>query len=75
MVVKLQIFIIKKKNSKIDSNHTFLAVINLDSAIKKVENYCLQVFLKQCKDINKKLIGHINDNLSDFPSSDFPVED
>ena len=46
MVVKLQIFIIKKKNSKIDSNHTFLAVINLDSAIKKVENYCLQVFLK-----------------------------
>ena len=45
MVVKLQIFMIKNI-SKIDSNHTFLAVINLDSTIKKVENYFLQVFLK-----------------------------
>ena len=45
MVVKLQIFMIKKI-SKIDSNYTFLAVINLDSTIKKAENYFLQVFLK-----------------------------
>ena len=73
-MVKLQIFMIKNI-SKIDSNHTFLAVINLDSTIKKVENYFLQVFLKQCKDINKKLISHINDNLSDFPSSNFPDEE
>ena len=29
-----------------DPNHTCLAVISLDSALKKDENYHLQVFLK-----------------------------
>ena len=29
-----------KKISKVDSNHTCLAVIRLDSALKKDENYC-----------------------------------
>ena len=40
------------------------------SALKKDENYYQQVFLKECKNIEKKVIRHINNNLSDFPSSD-----
>ena len=63
MVMKLQIF-------KIDSNHTCLAVISLDSALKKDESSYPQVFLKECKFIEKKVIRHINDNLSDFSTSD-----
>ena len=46
-----------------DSNHTCLAVISLDSALKKDENYYLQVFLKNCKYIEKKVIRHIVDDL------------
>ena len=38
--------------------------------LKKDDNYYLQVFLKGCKYIEKKVIRHINDNLSDFPYSD-----
>ena len=49
-----------------DSNHTGLAVISLDSAIRKDETYYLQVFLRECKYIEKKVIRHIKDNLSDF---------
>ena len=55
-----------KKNSNLDSNHTCLAVISLDSALKKDENYYPQVFLKECKYIDKKVVRHIHDNLSDF---------
>ena len=61
MVIKLQIFY-NKNIPKVDSNHTFLAVISLDSALQKDENYYLQVFLKECKHIEKKVIRHINDN-------------
>ena len=48
-LMKLQI---KNKEShdkeifKAGSNHTFLAVITIDSALKKEENYYPQVFLK-----------------------------
>ena len=59
-----------KEISKVDSTHTCLAVISLDSALKKDENYYPQVFLKECKYIEKKVIRHINDNLSDFSSDD-----
>ena len=52
-----------------DFNHTCLAVIRLDSALKKDDKYYLQVFLKECKYIGKKVIRHINDNLSDISSS------
>ena len=52
----------------LDSNHTCSAVISLDSALKKDENYYPQVFLKECKYIEKKVIRHIHDNLSDFSS-------
>ena len=55
-----------KKNPKVDSNHTSLAGISLDSALTKDENYYPQVFLKQCKYIEKKLIRHIINNLRFF---------
>ena len=45
-----------KKIPKIDSNHTCLAVTSLDSTLKKDDNYYLQVFLKECKYIEKKVI-------------------
>ena len=59
-----------KKVPKVDSNHTCLAVISLDSALKKDDNYYPQVLLKECKYIDKKVIRYINDNLIDFASSD-----
>ena len=52
-----------------DSNQICLAVITLDSALKKEDNYYPQVFLKECKYIEKKVIRHNNDKLSDFSSS------
>ena len=67
--MKLQIFM-TKKIPKLDSNHTCLAVISLDSALKEDDNYYLQVFLTECKYIEKKVVRHINDNLSDFSLSD-----
>ena len=51
--MKLQIFMIKK-NPKVDSNHNFLAVISLDSALKKDDDFYPKVFLKECKYIEKK---------------------
>ena len=42
----------------------------MDSALRKDENYYPQVFLKECKHIEKNVIRHINDNLSDFSSDD-----
>ena len=58
-----------KEIPKVDSNHTCLAVVSLDSAFRKDENYYPQVFLKECKYIEKKVVRHIHDNLSDFSSS------
>lgn len=49
-----------------DSSHACLAVINMDSALEKQDNFYLKVFLKDWK----TLIRHINDNMSDFSSSD-----
>ena len=57
--MKLQTFRIKKTPNT-DSNHTCLAAISLDSALKKNDNYYPQVFLKECKYIEKKVIRHIN---------------
>ena len=42
----------------------------MDSALKKDERYYLQVFIKQCKYIEKIVIRNIHDNLSDFSSFD-----
>ena len=43
-----------KEIPKVDSNYTCLAVISLDSALKKDENYYLQVFLKSVNILEKK---------------------
>ena len=59
-----------KKTPKADSNYTYLAVSSLDSALKKYEIYYLEVSLKECKYIEKKIIRRISDNLSAFSSSD-----
>ena len=70
LVTKLQNFTIKKFQMQ---THTCLAVINLDYALKKNYSYYPQVFLKECKCIDKKIIRHINDNLNHFSySSDEP---
>ena len=58
------------KTPKVYSNQTCLAIIIFDSALKKDFNCYPQVFFKECKYIEKKVIRHINDNLSDFSSSD-----
>ena len=60
---------------KVDSNDICLAVISLDSALKKDGNYYLQVFFKKCKYMAKNVIRHINDNLSDFSFSDESEEE
>ena len=52
-----------KDISNVDSNHTYLVVISLDSALKKDKNYHQQVFLKECKYIEEKVIRHIIDDL------------
>ena len=57
---------LNKKIPKLDFNHTCLAVISLDSALKKDDNNYPQVFLKECKYTKKKVVRHIHDNLSDF---------
>ena len=59
-----------KEIPKLDSNHTCLEVISLDSVLNKDENYYLQVFSKEFKYIEKKVIRYINDNLNDFSHSD-----
>ena len=58
-----------KKIPKVDSNQTYLSVITLDSALKKDESYCPQVFLRECKYVEKKVVRHIHDSLSDFSYS------
>ena len=46
-----------KNVPKVDSNHTCLVVISLDSALKKDDNYYPQVLLKECKYIEKKVLN------------------
>ena len=62
MVMKLQIFTTKKFLRWI------LAAISLDSALKKDENYYLQVFLKECKYIDNKVIRHVTQDMEIFSS-------
>ena len=55
-----------KKCSNVDSNHAYLALIALDSALKKHDIYYPQVFLKECEYIEKKVIRHIIDVVESF---------
>ena len=58
-----------KEIPKVDSNHTCLAVISLNSALKKRKTIIGKCFYK-CKYIEEKVIRHINGNSSDFSSDD-----
>ena len=58
----------------VDSNYTCLAVISLDSALKKGDNCYWQVFLKERKYIQKKVIWRIDDNVSGFSSDESDEE-
>ena len=58
-----------KKIPKVNSNHTCLAVLTLDSAFKKGDSYYLQVFMKESKCNERKVMRHVNDSLNDFSSS------
>ena len=53
--MKLQIFM--TKIPRLDSNHTCLVTITLDSALKKDDRYYPQVFLTECKYTAKKYLG------------------
>ena len=44
---------------KTNPDYTYLAVINVDSSLKKNKKYYLQVFAKECKCIEKELIRYI----------------
>ena len=62
--MRLQIFMIKKfLNLRIkEVFYNFLAVVMIDSALKKDENYYPQVILKECKYIEKEVIRHITED-------------
>ena len=66
MAIKLQIFTIKS----FVRLSLIMLVWHLDSTLKENNNYNPQVFSKECKYIEKKVIRHINDNLSGFSSPD-----
>ena len=51
-----------KEVHRVGSNHTCLAVISLDSALKKDRNYYRQVFLKECKYTEQRVVRHITQN-------------
>ena len=65
--MKLQIFMIKKflRQAQLD-----LALINVNQALRKDENYHLLVFLKECKYIEKENIRYITEDIK-VSSSDF----
>ena len=61
--MKLQISMVKKFQSQT------LIILIQHSALKKDENYSPQVFLKECKYIEKNVVRYNDDNLSDFSYS------
>ena len=48
---------------------------NLNSTVKKDENYFPHGFLKECKYIGKKVFRHIHENLSNFSSSSYESDE
>ena len=57
------------KIPKVDSDYTFLAVISRNSVLKKCALLSVSLF-KRMYYIEKKVVRHINDNFSNFSSSD-----
>ena len=59
----------EKEVLKVDPSYTCLAVVSLDSIFEAYNKYYLQVFLKECKYIEKKLIRYITDKLKNSDDS------
>ena len=57
------IYFYYSKNTQVAFGHTYLAVISVNYALKKDGNHYPQVFLKECKYIEKKVVRHITDEL------------
>ena len=55
-----------KRIPKLDSNHTFLAVISLGSVLRNNGSDYPQVVLKEIIYIEKEVVRHIHDDLSDY---------
>ena len=53
---------------KAGSDYICLVVSNVDSGPKKNENYCPQVFLKECNYIKKVVIRYITEDIEVCPS-------
>ena len=60
-----------KKMPQVGSNHTYLAVISLYSALEKDKSYYLQEFLKERQYIvkEKRVIRHITEDIECFSSN------
>ena len=56
------------------SDHTSLAVMTIDSILKKDGNYYPQTYLKECKYVEKVLIKHIIEDL-ELPFADSDESD
>ena len=59
---------LNEEMAKVDSDYTSLAVIEIDFILKKDENYYLQVFLIECKYIEKEKMAlrYITDDLENL---------
>ena len=64
-----------KEIRKVGCNRTCLQVILLDSVLKRDENYYPQVFLKECKYIEERVIRHITNDLENFSDYDESEEE
>ena len=61
-------YIHDEETLKSGSDYTCLLVINVDSALKKDENYYSQAFLKEFKYIKKEMISYITEDMEVFSS-------
>ena len=66
---KYQCFLtLKRRSAKFIVQLLNLAVINVNFGLKKDEKYCLQVFSKECKYIEKELIRNISEGTELYSS-------
>ena len=54
---------------EVDSTYTCLKILTLDSSLKKNDSYYPQVFLKECRYNEKKVVSHIHVYFSNFSYS------
>ena len=55
-----------KEIPKVNSNLNSLVAMNLDCTLNEDRNYCLQVFLKECKYIKKVMIRNLMEDIEIF---------